>query len=563
MSAPASDASEIEHGAIGAQRERLAERPQRGLRAHADDDDLAVRTGRALLQAEGLLDRVRVERVQRALTRAVEPRRRGIDAARGGRVRHFLDADGDLQAELPPGAPAREARGLRDDGSAAPFGALASIATGPWFSPRGELRRKSTIVAVGAPGVKIAATPRSRSACASAVGIVPPSTTSTSSASASRSSSRMRGHERHVGAREDRDADRVRVLLHDGLGDLLGRLMQSRVDHLHARIAQRAGDHLGAAVVPVETRLGDHHPDRSFHDFSLRPDLPTSAGLRPPVLALGSDRGTRHQTCPIRTRSSASAATPHWTRSGSHTGAARRYLHPDRFATSSDGVRSEAARRMLQLNGAMEAIEVERADEASGTGGLGSVSFGGEVARLRDRRPACERSHRRAAASRTAEGESRLATGPNGSAAAADTPPAPQPKPSVELPSMPATRAEARRAAGGAAAARTRRAARLPRRRRVASWPPAVAPAEAAGADAAADSPEPRRDPLEPRRGRRRAHRHRHPRREPEPEPEQRSYSLHADHAFSFEDDDDVRRPPAGRACAHASARRAAASCRR
>ncbi len=52
-------------------------------------------------------------------------------------------------------------------------------------------------------------------------------------------------------------------------------------------------------------------------------------------------------------------------------------LHPDRFATSSDGVRSEAARRMLQLNGAMEAIEVERADEASGTGTLGSVSFGG------------------------------------------------------------------------------------------------------------------------------------------------------------------------------------------
>jgi hypothetical protein len=52
-------------------------------------------------------------------------------------------------------------------------------------------------------------------------------------------------------------------------------------------------------------------------------------------------------------------------------------LHPDRFATSSDGVRSEAARRMLQLNGAMEAIESERADEASGTGGLGSVGFGG------------------------------------------------------------------------------------------------------------------------------------------------------------------------------------------
>ena len=50
-------------------------------------------------------------------------------------------------------------------------------------------------------------------------------------------------------------------------------------------------------------------------------------------------------------------------------------LHPDRFATSSDGVRSEAARRMLQLNSAMEAIESERADEASGTGNLGSVTF--------------------------------------------------------------------------------------------------------------------------------------------------------------------------------------------
>src|ERR1700710_1001022 len=55
-------------------------------------------------------------------------------------------------------------------------------------------------------------------------------------------------------------------------------------------------------------------------------------------------------------------------------------LHPDRFATSSDGVRSEAARRMLQLNSAMEAIEVERADEASGTGTLGSTPFSGRPA---------------------------------------------------------------------------------------------------------------------------------------------------------------------------------------
>jgi hypothetical protein len=51
-------------------------------------------------------------------------------------------------------------------------------------------------------------------------------------------------------------------------------------------------------------------------------------------------------------------------------------LHPDRFATASDGVRSEAAHRMLQLNSAMEEIEDERADEASGTGTLGHVTVG-------------------------------------------------------------------------------------------------------------------------------------------------------------------------------------------
>jgi hypothetical protein len=50
-------------------------------------------------------------------------------------------------------------------------------------------------------------------------------------------------------------------------------------------------------------------------------------------------------------------------------------LHPDRFATASDGVRAEAAHRMLQLNSAMEEIEDERADEASGTGTLGHVDF--------------------------------------------------------------------------------------------------------------------------------------------------------------------------------------------
>ena len=77
----------------------------------------------------------------------------------------------------------------------------------------------------------------------------------------SRSSSTTRGHERHVGAGEDRQADRVGVLLDDGLDDLLGRLVQPGVDDLHARVAQRPGDDLRAAVVPVEAGLGDDDAD--------------------------------------------------------------------------------------------------------------------------------------------------------------------------------------------------------------------------------------------------------------------------------------------------------------
>ena len=68
-------------------------------------------------------------------------------------------------------------------------------------------------------------------------------------------------HKRHVRAGEDRQPDGVGVLLEHGLHDLLRRLVQARVDDLHARVAQRASDDLGAAVMPVEARLGHHHAD--------------------------------------------------------------------------------------------------------------------------------------------------------------------------------------------------------------------------------------------------------------------------------------------------------------
>ncbi len=51
-------------------------------------------------------------------------------------------------------------------------------------------------------------------------------------------------------------------------------------------------------------------------------------------------------------------------------------LHPDRFGTASEAIREEAARRMRQLNEAMESIEAERVDEVSGTGMLGPIALG-------------------------------------------------------------------------------------------------------------------------------------------------------------------------------------------
>ena len=43
--------------------------------------------------------------------------------------------------------------------------------------------------------------------------------------------------------------------------DLLRGLPQPGVDHFHARVAQRAGDHLGATIVAVEPRLRDDDSD--------------------------------------------------------------------------------------------------------------------------------------------------------------------------------------------------------------------------------------------------------------------------------------------------------------
>ncbi len=64
-----------------------------------------------------------------------------------------------------------------------------------------------------------------------------------------------------MGAREDREADHVDVLLDGRGGDLLGGETDPLVDDLHADVAGTDGDLLGAVGVAVEAGLGDEDPD--------------------------------------------------------------------------------------------------------------------------------------------------------------------------------------------------------------------------------------------------------------------------------------------------------------
>ena len=92
-------------------------------------------------------------------------------------------------------------------------------------------------------------------------------------------------HQRHVRAGEDRQADRVGVLLQGGLDDLLRRLVQAGVDDLHARVTQRAGDDLRPSVVAVQAGLRDDDADLAVlgHDAPDHTRAGRPAGVAAPV----------------------------------------------------------------------------------------------------------------------------------------------------------------------------------------------------------------------------------------------------------------------------------------
>jgi hypothetical protein len=72
-----------------------------------------------------------------------------------------------------------------------------------------------------------------------------------------------------VSAGKNAQPDYIHILLDRGIDDHLRSLAQTGVHHFEARIPQPVGDHLGPAVVSVQSGLGHENPDFLIllHDF--------------------------------------------------------------------------------------------------------------------------------------------------------------------------------------------------------------------------------------------------------------------------------------------------------
>src|SRR5580700_3724108 len=94
------------------------------------------------------------------------------------------------------------------------------------------------------------------------------------------------GNDGIVRTGENRESDNLNVFLKRCVHDHLWRLAEAGVDDLHAGIAQCASDDFGAAVMAVQTRLGDENADflLSGHRVHLTTEraVSTEATRRPP-----------------------------------------------------------------------------------------------------------------------------------------------------------------------------------------------------------------------------------------------------------------------------------------
>src|ERR1035438_10631801 len=119
--------------------------------------------------------------------------------------------------------------------------------------------------------------------------------------------------EYQVGPGEQRETEGVRVFLDDGLDDLLGRLVQTRVDDLETGVAKGASDDLGATVVPIKTGLGDDDSVRAIHGNLIRSEEHTSElqSLRHLVCRLLLEKKKPTQRRKSRSSSAGDASSRH------------------------------------------------------------------------------------------------------------------------------------------------------------------------------------------------------------------------------------------------------------
>ena len=105
--------------------------------------------------------------------------------------------------------------------------------------------------------------------------------------------------QRRMGTREDRAADDVDILFDRSGDDGIHAAAQPCVDHLEAFVAQAPRQHLGAAIVSVEARLGDEHANRRRSlSHAARLDVPCRAHVPGPASRAAPHRCAANRASP-------------------------------------------------------------------------------------------------------------------------------------------------------------------------------------------------------------------------------------------------------------------------